>query len=35
MALKRFIDYVSEFDDVWVAPRADIARHWAKVHPAE
>ncbi len=35
MALKRFIKYVSEFDDVWVAPRVDIARHWAKEHPAQ
>ncbi len=35
MALKRFINYVSEFDDVWVAPRVDIARHWAKEHPAQ
>ena len=34
-ALARFLDYVAEHDDVWVARRIDIARHWRKHHPAE
>lgn len=33
-ALARFLDYVSEARDVWVARRIDIAEHWARVHPA-
>ncbi|MGC9419324.1 MAG: allantoinase PuuE [Rhodovulum sp.] len=32
-ALKRFLDYVAQHDDVWVARRIDIARHWAETHP--
>ena len=32
-AVKRFIDYISSFPDVWVARRIDIARHWKKHHP--
>jgi putative urate catabolism protein len=28
-ALARFLDYVAGYDDVWVARRVDIARHWA------
>ena len=32
-ALARFLDYVKGFDDVWIAKRIDIARHWMKVHP--
>ncbi|MDQ2089854.1 allantoinase PuuE [Marimonas arenosa] len=31
--LKRFIDYLKTFPDVWVARRIDIAEHWAAVHP--
>ena len=31
--LKRFVDYIKEFDKVWVARRIDIARHWADHHP--
>ncbi|AJE48626.1 allantoinase PuuE [Celeribacter indicus] len=31
--LKRFIDYIRRFDDVWTPRRIDIARHWAQVHP--
>jgi OHCU decarboxylase len=31
--LKRFIDYISEFEDVWTPRRIDIARHWAAHHP--
>jgi peptidoglycan/xylan/chitin deacetylase (PgdA/CDA1 family) len=33
MALARFLDYVRGFDDVWVARRVDIARHWIQHHP--
>jgi len=33
MALKKFLDYVQSFDDVWVAKREDIATHWMKEHP--
>jgi len=33
-ALQRFLDYIESHDDVWVARRVDIARHWAKEHPA-
>jgi len=32
-ALKRFIDYVSSHDDVWMARRIDIAKHWHETHP--
>ncbi len=34
-ALGRFLDYVQGFDDVWIARRIDIARHWQREHPAE
>ncbi len=34
-ALARFIDYVAEHDDVWVARRIDIADHWRERFPAE
>jgi putative urate catabolism protein len=34
-ALARFIDYVAEHDDVWVARRIDIAEHWREKFPAE
>jgi len=27
-ALKRFLDYVIDFDDVWICTREEIARHW-------
>jgi putative urate catabolism protein len=33
-ALARFMDYVLSHDQVWVATRLDIARHWRKTHPA-
>jgi allantoinase len=33
MGLKRFLDHVRQFDDVWICNRTDIARHWMKVHP--
>ena len=32
-ALARFLDYVRAHDDVWIARRIDIARHWLAVHP--
>jgi len=32
-ALKRFIDYVQSFDNVWLPRRIDIAEHWRKTHP--
>jgi putative urate catabolism protein len=34
-ALARFIDYVAEHDDVWLARRIDIANHWRETFPAE
>jgi putative urate catabolism protein len=34
-ALGRFLDYISGRDDVWIARRIDIARHWIAQHPAE
>jgi len=32
-ALARFLDYVCQHDQVWVARRIDIANHWQSVHP--
>ena len=34
MALLKFFDHIDKHDKVWVATRADIARHWHKTHPA-
>jgi len=34
-ALGRFLDYVAVHDDVWVATRLDIAKHWRASHPPE
>ena len=31
--LRRFLEHVAARDDVWVATRADIARHWRAEHP--
>ncbi|MGI9373646.1 MAG: allantoinase PuuE [Hyphomicrobiales bacterium] len=31
--LKRFVDYIMTHENVWVARRADIARHWRTHHP--
>jgi OHCU decarboxylase len=31
--LKKFLDYVRSKDQVWIARRIDIARHWAANHP--
>ncbi len=33
-ALQRFLDHIQGHDDVWVARRIDIARHWTATHPA-
>ncbi len=33
-ALARFLDHVRAHDRVWITRRVDIARHWARVHPA-
>ena len=33
-ALQRFLDHIAQHDQVWVARRIDIARHWAQHHPA-
>jgi putative urate catabolism protein len=32
-SLARFLDHVQRHDDVWVARRIDIARHWIATHP--
>ena len=32
-ALERFLDHVARHPDVWVCRRADIARHWQRLHP--
>ena len=32
-ALQRFLDHIGRHDQVWVARRIDIARHWKAVHP--
>ena len=29
-SLKRFLDYVLQFDDIWICKRIDIAKHWIK-----
>jgi allantoinase len=28
MAMRRFLEYVRKFDDVWFCKRVDIANHW-------
>jgi putative urate catabolism protein len=33
-AVAKFIDYVASRDDVWVATRLEIAKHWREAHPA-
>jgi putative urate catabolism protein len=33
--LERFLDHVMRHEDVWIARRLDIARHWIKTHPAQ
>jgi allantoinase len=32
-ALRRFLDHIAGREQVWVARRIDIARHWKTVHP--
>jgi allantoinase len=32
-ALARFVDYAARHEDVWIARRIDIARHWIATHP--
>ena len=34
-ALQRFLDYIAGHEQVWVARRIDIARHWIDKHPPE
>ena len=34
-AVARFLDYVADHDDVWIARRIDIAKHWREHFPAE
>jgi len=34
-AVAKFLDYVAEHDDAWVATRLDIAEHWRKRHPPQ
>lgn len=34
-ALRKFVAHVAKHEDVWVARRIDIARHWRERHPAE
>ena len=31
--LARLLDYIQNFDDIWVTHRVDIARHWCERHP--
>ena len=32
-SLKKFLDYVLQFDDIWICKRIDIAKHWIKNYP--
>ena len=34
-ALMRFLDLAAQHEGIWLANRADIARHWIDAHPAE
>ena len=34
-SLKKFLDYVLKFKDVWICKRIDIAKHWIKNYPSE
>jgi len=29
-SLRKFLDYILKFDDVWICKRIDIAKHWIK-----
>ena len=33
VALQRFLDYLSQHEQVWICRRIDIARHWRQRHP--
>ena len=33
IGLKRFLDYIGKFDDIWICNRIDIAQHWIEHHP--
>ena len=33
MGLKRLLDYIGGFEDIWICNRLDIAKHWIKTHP--
>ncbi|MGB4408680.1 MAG: allantoinase, partial [Burkholderiaceae bacterium] len=32
-AITRFLDYIGQHEQVWVARRIDIANHWRDTHP--
>lgn len=32
-AIKKFVEYITSFDNVWIARRDSIARHWREFHP--
>jgi peptidoglycan/xylan/chitin deacetylase (PgdA/CDA1 family) len=34
-AVARFLDLVEQYNDVWIAGRSDIARHWIAAHAPE
>ena len=34
-SLKKFLDYVLKFKDVWIFKRIDIAKHWIKNYPSK
>ena len=31
-SLRKFLDYVSKYEDIWICKRIDIAKHWIKNH---
>lgn len=35
MAFEKFLDHVAKHDDVWIAKRIDIAKHWIQEHDCE
>ena len=34
-SLKKFLEYVLKFNDVWICKRIDIAKHWIKNYPSK
>ncbi len=34
-SLKKFLEYVLKFNDVWICKRVDIAKHWIKNYPSK